>query len=497
MAIVIPDLFGAFQKGREYAIDRNWKDLTNYEAIEKARNENDLGALNLLERRVMFAPKMGMYMDNADMSARNNALGGAAFSGLMAKTQAQSELDVAKSIADRRLIPTLVNAYEESAKTSAGTALTESAVQNAINAENMKNAKTLGELAAQTRLYENKYGAENAKQAYDNAVKMNTLFQENYQVALREAKFRNSQKGLEIEQMMQEGRWYEVKQTLLQLGINVEDTAYQAQKTPQQRAEEATNPVAEVKPTLSPEQINYAIERIQLGTNTVGQPLSEGELTYYTSILNTEAAANYINQVYKGNLAFYPNLMALAGSRLGGALTNDSGSNKVIVPQNPNNAGNTSADKASETTPLVNNAGENTSAEVANTDPNFVDLFGRRIPNSEIDKYIIGQDQLGQALLQQMVGTTANGIPYYIGGKTAISPTQWYIGDANTQPFQFTDKQWGIMQQGGSIPVLLTLPNNRFQQVLINPDLAQRAGIQNYQVLTVDKLNALLQAQGQ
>ena len=40
MAIVIPDLFGAFQKGREYAIDRNWKDLTNYEAIEKARNEN-------------------------------------------------------------------------------------------------------------------------------------------------------------------------------------------------------------------------------------------------------------------------------------------------------------------------------------------------------------------------------------------------------------------------------------------------------------------------
>ena len=100
MAIVIPDLFGAFQKGREYAIDRNWKDLQNYEAIEKARNENDLGALNLLERRVMFAPKMGMYMDNADMSARNNALGGAAFPGLMAKTQAQSALDTAKANVD-------------------------------------------------------------------------------------------------------------------------------------------------------------------------------------------------------------------------------------------------------------------------------------------------------------------------------------------------------------------------------------------------------------
>ena len=343
MAIVIPDLFGAFQKGREYAIDRNWKDLQNYEAIEKARNENDLGALNLLERRVMFAPKMGMYMDNADMSARNNALGGAAFPGLMAKTQAQSALDTAKANVDIGLIPTTMKAYEESAKTSAGTALTESAIKNAANAESMKNAKTLGELAAQTRLYGEKYGAENARQAFDNAVKMNTLFQENFKVALREAKFRNSQKGLEIEQMMQQGRWEEAKNALLELGIRVEDTAYQAKKSPEQRAAE-NNPTTEVKPTLSPEQINYAMERILTGTNTVGQPLTEGEINLYTTQLNTEAAANHIKSVYAGNPTVYYDLMARAGRLYGASLTNNnSGSNKVLVPQNPNNAGNNPA----------------------------------------------------------------------------------------------------------------------------------------------------------
>lgn len=495
MAIVIPDLFGAFQKGREYAIDRNWKDLTNYEAIEKARNENDLGALNLLERRVMFAPKMSMYKDNADMSARNNALGGAAFSGLMAKTQAQSAYDTAKAGVDMKILPEAINTYETTTRTSLGTANTESAIQNATNDENMKNAKTLGELAAQTRLNEAKFGAENARQAYDNAVKMNALFQENYKVALREAKFKNSQKGLEIEQMMQQGRWYEAKQALLQLGINVEDTAYQAKKSPEQRAEE-NNPTTEAKPTLSPEQINYALERIQTGTNTVGQPLTAGELNYYTAILNTEAAANYIKTVFSGNPTFYTDTMTRAGNLLGGALTNNnSGSNKVLVPQNPNNAGNNSAGNNSAGNNPAANTGNN--PPVVNTDPNFVDLFGRRIPTSEIDKYIIGQEQLGQVLLNRPVGTTANGIPYYIGGKTAVSPTQWYIGNANTQPFQLTNDDWTRMQQVGTVPVLLTLPNNRFQQVLINPDLAQRAGIQDYQVLTIDKLNALLQAQGQ
>ena len=43
--IFIPDLFGSYQKGREAAIDANWKDLQNYESIENARHQNDAAAL--------------------------------------------------------------------------------------------------------------------------------------------------------------------------------------------------------------------------------------------------------------------------------------------------------------------------------------------------------------------------------------------------------------------------------------------------------------------
>ena len=46
--IFIPDLFGSYQKGRESAIDANWKDLQNYESIENARHQNDAAALTNL-----------------------------------------------------------------------------------------------------------------------------------------------------------------------------------------------------------------------------------------------------------------------------------------------------------------------------------------------------------------------------------------------------------------------------------------------------------------
>ena len=482
MAIVIPDLFGAFQKGREYAIDRNWKDLQNYEAIEKARTENDLAALNLLERRVMFAPKMGMYMDNADMSARNNALGGAAFPGLMAKTQAQSALDTAKAGVDMELLPKAMDTYRNVTNTSFGTANTESAVQNAANDETMKNAKTLGELTAQARLYGAKYGAENARQAYDNAVKMNTLFQENFKVALREAKFRNSQKGLEIEQMMQQGKWDEARNALLELGIRVEDTAYQAKKSPEQRAAE-NNPTSTTNATISPIASQY-YQSLMTGIDfETGQPLTGLKADLYIRELNSpQYKQGAINSLTQGN---FDESMVRGGRILANYYSNGTPTtnNSQIVGAKPLTGNNPSA-----------NTGNN--PPVVNTDPNFVDLFGRKIPTGKIGNYILGQDQLGQALSGQGM-TTANGIPYYIGGKTAVSPNQWYIGDANTQPFQLTGENWASMQQGGTVPVLLTLPNNKFQQVLINPDLAQRAGIQNYQVLTIDKLNALLQAQGQ
>lgn len=485
MAIVIPDLFGAFQKGREYAIDRNWKDLQNYEAIEKARNENDLGALNLLERRVMFAPKMGMYMDNADMSARNNALGGAAFPGLMAKTQAQSALDTAKANVDMGLIPNAMKTYRTVSDTSFETAQTESAIQKATNAENIKNAKTIGEAIAQARLYGEKYGAENARQAFDNAVKMNTLFQENFKVALREAKFRNSQKGLEIEQMMQQGRWEEAKNALLELGIRVEDTAYQAKKSPEQRAAE-NNPTSTTNATISPIASQY-YQSLMTGIDfETGQPLTGIKADLYIRELNSpQYKQGAINSLTQGN---FDESMTRGGRILANYYSNGTPTtNNQIVPANTKT-------RESPQQPLVK---KDTTISTDNTDPNFYSLFGRQIPISAIGNYTLGQDQLGQVLLNRPVGTTANGIPYYIGGKTAVSPTQWLFGDANTQPFQLTADNWASMQQEQGVPILLALPKDRYQKAFINPDLAQRANIDSGQLLTIDKLYALQQALGQ
>ena len=487
MAIVIPDLFGAFQKGREYAIDRNWKDLTNYEAIEKARNENDLGALNLLERRVMFAPKMGMYMDNADMSARNNALGGAAFSGLMAKTQAQSELDVAKSIADRRLIPTVVNAYEKSAETAAGTANVESAIQQARNAIIGSKAKDIGGLRAEIEEAQLKYGAETAKNAYKNEIETNKIVQERLATILRQAKLSNSDLAILSEKL---GVSIEFLQRLagqVQSNTEYSDAVYQAQKTPKQREEESIGLVGDNgKPLLNQEVEDYYLTGLSNGVDKLGQMISPNQAVRALALL--QSPENYDTLLKTKNLNEIAYVFANLGKIASGGVVGGNTSKTTIAPVKTTKTPANNANNA-------NNA-ENTSAEV-NTDPNFVNLFGRRIPNSEIDKYIIGQDQLGQVLLNRPVGTTANGIPYYIGGKTAVSPNQWYIGDANTQPFQLTSENWTSMQQGGVVPVLLTLPNNKFQQVLINPDLAQKAGIPSYQVLTIDKLNALLQAQGQ
>lgn len=45
--IYIPDLFSAYTKGQEEAIDQNWKDLTQYEAVEQARTANDMARIGL------------------------------------------------------------------------------------------------------------------------------------------------------------------------------------------------------------------------------------------------------------------------------------------------------------------------------------------------------------------------------------------------------------------------------------------------------------------
>ena len=68
----IPDLFGAYIKGREMAIEKNWQDLKNYEQVESMRNSNDLQALQVLGERADFGGKRDMFRHQWEASNRAN-----------------------------------------------------------------------------------------------------------------------------------------------------------------------------------------------------------------------------------------------------------------------------------------------------------------------------------------------------------------------------------------------------------------------------------------
>ena len=72
--ITIPNLFGAYQKGREAAIEANWNDLKNYENIEAMRTRNDRDALQLLAEQADYNINRSMMRDNGDVSAMATTL---------------------------------------------------------------------------------------------------------------------------------------------------------------------------------------------------------------------------------------------------------------------------------------------------------------------------------------------------------------------------------------------------------------------------------------
>lgn len=89
----IPDLFGAYVKGRELAIDKNWQDLKNFEAVEAARNQNDLNAMDIWERRQQMPGKTNMFYNQVHASNLAMQLMNAAQRGRLA--QANMGADVA------------------------------------------------------------------------------------------------------------------------------------------------------------------------------------------------------------------------------------------------------------------------------------------------------------------------------------------------------------------------------------------------------------------
>lgn len=87
----IPDLFGAYIKGRELAIEKNWQDLRNYETIENMRNTNDLQAIEMWRQRQKLPGEMSMYFDNVRNISRANEIGEEGHDGMMAYTRMLSD----------------------------------------------------------------------------------------------------------------------------------------------------------------------------------------------------------------------------------------------------------------------------------------------------------------------------------------------------------------------------------------------------------------------
>lgn len=75
--IVIPDLFGSYQRGREEAIKNNWNDLAQYESIESSRHQNDAQALSNLATMADFGKKRQMVSNeatNSDLTTELNKI---------------------------------------------------------------------------------------------------------------------------------------------------------------------------------------------------------------------------------------------------------------------------------------------------------------------------------------------------------------------------------------------------------------------------------------
>ena len=111
--IVIPDLFGSFQKGREAAIEANWKDLQNYESIENARHQNDAAALANLATMADFGVRRRMVQNegtNSDLNTQLNiaqmpaklniAEGDAMYTGMQLGTMKANEDALKQAIAN-------------------------------------------------------------------------------------------------------------------------------------------------------------------------------------------------------------------------------------------------------------------------------------------------------------------------------------------------------------------------------------------------------------
>lgn len=116
--IVIPDLFGSYQRGREEAIKNNWNDLAQYESIESSRHQNDAQALANLATMADFGHKRQMTSNEATNSNLTTELNKATQVGKLLNADANNTL----SLVNRNTINSNVPMLYDIAGYSLGTA---------------------------------------------------------------------------------------------------------------------------------------------------------------------------------------------------------------------------------------------------------------------------------------------------------------------------------------------------------------------------------------
>lgn len=192
--IVIPDLFGSYQKGREAAIEANWKDLQNYESIESARHQNDAAALTNLATMADFGKQRRLtdnQVTNSDLNTEYNLeaqigkLYNARTDNLIAGTNnaiLEANRDVLKDGMSNNFLTWLYNT--QTGANNAGTNVYNSSIVYGTTANNYEESLKAADAAMKANIdiqtITVQYGPAITKQALDLRLKQGIITDEQY-----------------------------------------------------------------------------------------------------------------------------------------------------------------------------------------------------------------------------------------------------------------------------------------------------------------------------
>lgn len=135
----IPDLFGAYRKGRQSAIEDNWSDLKNYETVESQRNSNDKAALANLQERLRFGGEQQKWANGVNQDIRNNEINTINHVGNVARAGMNSTYAAIQNSIFNNHIPELGRAMDGNYVANIGKQYLEAQVLNGRNASLTEN----------------------------------------------------------------------------------------------------------------------------------------------------------------------------------------------------------------------------------------------------------------------------------------------------------------------------------------------------------------------